>query len=100
MVETIRRVVAWAIRQFVPPPGRHRRGAPSHSPAATPVAAPAASTWRIPRQPTHDPETLRAEENALVRPYVLTDEERVVQWRQLAQRREASCPHLIVTEAH
>ncbi|MFF4222820.1 hypothetical protein ACFYZH_08115 [Streptomyces abikoensis] len=48
----------------------------------------------------HNPETLRAEENALVRPYVLTDEERVMQWRQLAHRREASCPHLTISEAY
>ncbi|MFC4515381.1 hypothetical protein [Streptomyces abikoensis] len=55
---------------------------------------------RLPRQAPHNPDVLRAEENALVRPYVLTNEERVVQWQQLTKRREASCPHLTVMEAY
>ncbi|MFC8829367.1 hypothetical protein ACFT9I_28930 [Streptomyces sp. NPDC057137] len=75
----IRRAAAWTRRQFVPlPKNRHRRTAttgPTEARASTPVRLVAQPLW----YPKHA-EPIRAEEAALIRPYVMTTEERTRVW--------------------
>jgi hypothetical protein len=82
--------VAWIARQFFPPPGRHRQrsirqrplAAPLTSLAARPFANPPARVLRRQQLPPSD-FRIRAGETALVRPYVLAAEQRLMAAAQL-----------------
>jgi hypothetical protein len=75
----IRRAAAWTRRQLLPPrKNRHRLGSVT-SPTDAVASTPGLPTSRPLRYPKHG-EPIRAEDNALVRPYVLTHEERRRLW--------------------
>jgi hypothetical protein len=70
------RVAAWFARQLFPPAGRHsQRPLPRTALAPIAVSPPARSALRV-EQAAPRKSFIRAEETALVRPYVLAAERR------------------------
>ncbi len=88
MFDSIRRAASWTRRQFVPPAGRHRQPASATRQNEEPVAPVA----HRPPLPPYWVEAIRAEEATLVRPYVLTVEERVRLWTRPNRRALLICP--------
>ncbi|MGG7572806.1 hypothetical protein [Streptomyces sirii] len=82
MAERIVQIFEPLLRWLVPGPGRHRAadGCPS-------VRHGEASTCTLRRVPVRGPELLRGEDTALIRPYVLTPEERRERRLQHGRRR-------------
>ncbi|MEV5375588.1 hypothetical protein AB0L26_06355 [Streptomyces nondiastaticus] len=76
MIDLIRRALEWARRQFVPVIEPERRRAPAEHRPAEKTALPVPPT----RQPQWYAELRGVEETALVRLYVVADDERA-RWR-------------------
>lgn len=99
----IRRAAAWTRRQLLPPLlapsiGRHRRrsGArTSEAFASTPALLVGRPLW----YPKHA-QPLRAEDHALVRPYLLAHEERVREWCASRPRTLLIRPYFHAPEAN
>ncbi|MGA5132685.1 hypothetical protein ACPCTO_23050 [Streptomyces olivoreticuli] len=87
MFDFIRRAASWTRRQFVPPAGRHRQPASATRQSEEPVAP----VVRRPPLPPYWAEAVRAEEATLVRPYVLTVEERIRLWTHPNRRALLIC---------
>lgn len=92
----IRRAAAWARWQLVPTFRRHRRRTSMSWPITTPVML---SVPHQPRRPTQYAQRIRGEDTALVRPYVLTIEERARRWSEPRRRTLLICPHINVAGA-
>ena len=95
----IRRAAAWTRQRLGPASGRHRL---SMSTRLSAPQTPAPASLRMPRvqAPVRRPEpTISAEDTVLVRPYVLTREERVRQWRGPALHTMSACSHVDIAEA-
>lgn len=76
MTHLFSRVAAWIARQLLPPAGRHRqRPLPRATLAPIAVSSSAGSAFRT-GQAAPRWSLIRAEESALVRPYVLAAESR------------------------
>lgn len=86
MFDLIRRAASWTRRQCVRPPGRHRQRTSETRQNDELTATPR------PPLPPYWAEAVRAEEASLVRPYVLTVEERVRLWTQPNRRALLICP--------
>ncbi|MGP8299517.1 hypothetical protein ACTPOK_16660 [Streptomyces inhibens] len=82
MAERIARIFEALMRLLLPGPGRHR-GA-DERPAVRHQEVP---TFTLPRVPAHGPVLVRGEDAALIRPYVLTLEERQERQLQRGRRR-------------
>ncbi|MEV0371207.1 hypothetical protein AB0I10_15480 [Streptomyces sp. NPDC050636] len=80
MTNAIARLLVPVLKLLFPAPGRHRSAGPPPTPYSghTPTARPH-------RNPVQQPELLRGEDSALIRPYVLTHEE--LQERRLRRAR-------------
>ncbi|PSJ26964.1 hypothetical protein B7P34_20135 [Streptosporangium nondiastaticum] len=96
VIDLIRRALGWARRQFVPAIGPHHHRAPAEPRPAEKTSLPVPPM----RQPEWYAELRDAEQRALVRLYVMTDDERArrrlePRWRPLT----VDLP-LIVAEVH
>ncbi|MFI9050395.1 hypothetical protein [Streptomyces sp. NPDC053427] len=82
MLHTIGTIFEWLLCRLLPARGCHRAAGPR---TATPCGA--APTPRHPQLPVRPPELLRGEDSYLIRPYVLSTEERRERRDQRGRRR-------------
>ncbi|WP_327368694.1 hypothetical protein [Streptomyces sp. NBC_01217] len=95
MFDHIRRTAAWARGRLVPASGRQGRSLSASPPPMKPKALPVPK----PQQPAQRSDSTREEHSTLVRPYMLTVEERARRWSEPQPRTLLVCPHIDITKA-
>lgn len=99
MFDHIRRAAEWAMRQFNPPSGCHRRQPQTRWLPNERLGRSGELALPAQRSPKHA-ELIRADVSDIVRPYVLTIEEQTRRRRESHRRTLLVCPFFYVAEAN
>lgn len=99
MFDHIRRAAEWAMRQFNSPSGCHRRQPQTRWRSNERLGRSGELALPVQRSPKHA-EPIRAHVSDIVRPYVLTIDQRARLRRAQHRRTLLVCPYFHVAEAH